>query len=273
MSTRPSSHGSATVDTSLLASYRDGNYMVRRYMLSPRTDRTADYSVLYRIDMASMQNALSDDNASLAAFNSFIERIMSDTLIRVADIRIVGYSSPDGSYAANERLAEERAQAFKNYVDGKYDLSAHYKVTTAAVAEDWDYCRQLVETSASMPDRSSVLKVIDSSEAADVKEQQLKAMPAAWNYMRQDILPQLRKVDVAIDYGTCRIVEVRMPVETPKPKPAPKPAPQNRCCMCCNGCPCSSDMLVIEVDDALLNIIEGMIIEEIDAELIELELP
>ena len=43
--------------------------------------------------------------------------------------------------------------------------------------------------------------------------------------------------------------------------------------MCCNGCPCSSDMLVIEVDDALLNIIEGMIIEEIDAELIELELP
>ena len=32
-------------------------------------------------------------------------------------------------------------------------------------------------------------------------------------------------------------------------------------------------MLVIEVDDALLNIIEGMIIDEIDAELIELELP
>ena len=234
----------------------------------------ADSDHIYFRQGSSVIDSSIGDNGRI--LESWSERFPgSDEFPEMPELRILlrGSACPDGSTATSERLAEERAQAFKNYVDGKYDLSAHYKVTTAAVAEDWDYCRQLVETSAAMPDRSSVLKVIDSSEAADVKEQQLKAMPAAWNYMRQDILPQLRKVDVAIDYGTCRIVEVRMPVETPKPKPAPKPAPQNRCCMCCNGCPCSSDMLVIEVDDALLNIIEGMIIDEIDAELIELELP
>ena len=72
-------------------------------------------------------------------------------------------------------------------------------------------------------DRQSVLNVIDGKQSSDQKELALKKMPAAWSYLKKNVLPKLRRVELTIGYGAGNIVEQRTMI--PKPKPAPQPQP------------------------------------------------
>ena len=42
--------------------------------------------------------------------------------MQVKSVTITGYASPDGPLALNERLAKNRAQSLKNYVDEQFGL-------------------------------------------------------------------------------------------------------------------------------------------------------
>ena len=65
--------------------------------------------------------------------------------------------------------------------------------------------------------------VIDGKQSSDQKELALKKMPAAWSYLKKNVLPKLRRVELTIGYGAGSIVEQRTMI--PKPKPAPQPQP------------------------------------------------
>lgn len=192
-----------------------------------RNQGDADYTVRYQINLAKLAPALDNNTSQLDRLGYFFDRLMRDTTMRVKSITITGYSSPDGPVAFNEALAKKRAQDFRNYVDQKYDLSSRYNVTLNSVAEDWEMCRALVAQS-DIPDKQTVLNIIDSSRPIESKEQALKKLPPAWNYMKRNILPPLRRVEMAIDYGEGTVVELRRRIVRPAPAPAPKP--KERCC-------------------------------------------
>lgn len=213
---RTGSVGSVSApDSVLLSETTDGDYLVRRYKIHRSDDN--GYSLNYQINTAKLVSTLDDNSQELAGINGFVENLMNDTLMHVKSVQIIGYSSPDGPLKLNETLAEKRAIDFKNYVDRKYGFSKKFKVTTRAVADDWEMSRSLVNES-NIPDKQAVLQVIDGSGTSAAKEQKLKRMPAAWNYMKANILPQLRRVELMIDYDADIIVEQRTLI--PKPKPA-----------------------------------------------------
>lgn len=215
----------SAADSVLLSETTDGDYLVRRYMVRNQGD--ADYTVRYQINLAKLAPSLDNNTNQLDRLGSFVDRLMRDTSMRVKSVTITGYASPDGSVAFNEALARKRAQDFKNYVDRKYDLSKRYDVTLHSVAEDWEMCRALVAQS-SIPDKQTVLNIIDSSRSIEAKEQALKKLPPVWNYMKQHILPPIRRVELTIDYGEGTVVELRKRIVRPAPAPAPKP--QEPCC-------------------------------------------
>ncbi len=206
-------------DTVLLSETADGDYMVRRFLVKSRND--TDYSVRYRINLATLNAALSGNSKELDELNAFVGDLTKDTLKQVSAVTITGYSSPDGPVKFNEALAARRANDFKAYLDRKYDFSKKYKVTVNSVAEDWEMCRTLVAQS-SMPDKQAVLGILDGRQSPDQKELALKKMTAAWDYMKENILPPLRRVELTIDYKVNSIVEQRTLI--PKPKPTPQPA-------------------------------------------------
>lgn len=209
----------------LLSEKTDGDYLVRRYMVRNQGD--ADYTVRYQINLAKLAPSLDDNTSQLDRLGAFVDRLMRDTAMRVKSVTITGFASPDGTVAFNEALARKRAQDFKNYVDRKYNLSQRYDVAVHSVAEDWEMCRALVAQS-SIPDKQAVLNIIDSSRSIEAKEQALKQLPPVWSYMKQHILPPLRRVEMTIDYGSGTVVEVRRRIVHPAPAPAPKP--KERCC-------------------------------------------
>lgn len=206
-----------TADTTMLTEKVEGNYLVRRYLIRSMDD--VDYSIRYRISVAKLNAALQGNAQALNEMNSFVEGLMQDTTRRVCEVIITGYASPDGSVAYNQRLAAQRANDFKAYVDSRYDFSKHYNVKVNSVAEDWKMTRAAIASSA-IPDRATVLGIVDGSEPPMTKEQQLKRYPAVWSYLAAQILPPMRRVEVMIGYATDRVVEQRTLIAQPAPQPA-----------------------------------------------------
>lgn len=207
------------VDSVLLSETTDGDYIVRRYLV--RSSGDADFTMHYRISLATLDTSLGGNPKQLGDLNAFLSGLVGDTLRKVQSVTITGYSSPDGPVQLNEKLAAQRAQDFMAYANGKYGLSKRYTVRVNSVAEDWKMCRTLVAQSQ-IPDRTAVLQIIDGMQTPEQKELALEKLPAAWNYMKANILPPLRRVEVMIAYADGNIVEQR----TLKPKPAPAPAPE-----------------------------------------------
>lgn len=206
-------------DSVLLSETTEGDYIVRRYLV--RSSGDADFTMHYRISLATLDTSLGGNPKQLGDLNAFLSGLVGDTLRKVQSVAITGYSSPDGPVQLNEKLAAQRAQDFKAYADSKYGLSKRYTVRVNSVAEDWKMCRTLVAQSQ-IPDRTAVLQIIDGTQTPEQKELALEKLPAAWNYMKANILPPLRRVEVMIAYADGNIVEQR----TLKPKPAPAPAPE-----------------------------------------------
>ena len=270
-------------DTVVLATYQEDDYLVKRYLVNVPDDRMSDYSVRYSINVSHLQPNLDDNSEALRALSNFIEKTMADTVARISSVTITGYASPDGPYALNERLSMQRAQDFKNYVDSKYNLSSRYTVTTRGVAEDWENCRAMIEASRSIPHKDSVMRIINSMVSNNTKEQQLKKMTDTWNFMRTEILPPLRRVDIVINYAQGTIVEERTLIEPVFEEKVVEEVvvPRNKCCAECGSanctcganCTCNGTGMIIEVDDQLLRMVEGVVTEQIDTELIEVGIP
>ena len=206
-------------DTVLLSETTDGDYIVRRVLVRSRND--SDYSVRYRINLATLNAALNGNSKELDELGAFVGGLNADTLKQVSAVTVTGYSSPDGPVKFNETLAARRANDFRAYLDRRYGFSKKYDVTVNSVAEDWEMCRTLVAQS-SVPDKQAVLGILDSRQSPDQKELALKKMTAAWDYMKEHILPPLRRVELTIDYRVNSIVEQRTLI--PRPRPEPQPA-------------------------------------------------
>lgn len=202
-------------DTVLLSAELDGACLVRKYLVKQRCDLNSDYAVRYRMDVAQLSATLAGNARELNDLQAFIDRIAQDESLRVTEVSITGYASPDGSYGPNERLARKRAEDFRNYVDSEYGLSARYPLTVSAVVDDWRSAVPAVEAS-SIPSKEEVLRILNGDDTAAVKEMRLKRLPSAWNYMRRRILPPMRHVEMAVTYEKSRVVTERTPVPLPE---------------------------------------------------------
>lgn len=148
-------------DSVLLSETTEGDYIVRRYLV--RSSGDADFTMHYRISLATLDTSLGGNPKQLGDLNAFLSGLVGDTLRKVQSVAITGYSSPDGPVQLNEKLAAQRAQDFKAYADSKYGLSKRYTVRVNSVAEDWKMCRTLVAQSQ-IPDRTAVLQIIDGMQ-------------------------------------------------------------------------------------------------------------
>ena len=106
-----------------------------------------------------------------------------DSLVaRISDgesVNVVTFSSPEGNYAYNLNLAQKRAESVRSYIASRYPALAG-RITVNAGAESWDELRLSVMSDARLSTyaRTSVLEIIASDKDADVKEAELKAIPA-----------------------------------------------------------------------------------------------
>ncbi len=137
----------------------------------------------------------------LAKIDQTIRTVTSDPNITLKGLILRGYASPEGNYQFNTKLAQDRVKALQRYIEQKHNFPASI-FNVSSVPEDWDGFRKAVEANYDVPSRGSVLTIIDSNDAPDVKEQKLKALDGGkpYRYVLENIFPSLRRSDYQVDY-------------------------------------------------------------------------
>lgn len=146
---------------------------------------------------------ISDHELNREAWHAFVSELDSLRLRggnTVLGITVTGYSSPEGSYEANDRLAKRRTQALKSFLETKYD-SDLMQIRTEWVAEDWDRLVKLVRAS-DMQEKDKVLDIIENVDIFKGREMKLRLLSGGnpWSYMLREFFPKLRRASLRIGY-------------------------------------------------------------------------
>ena len=138
--------------------------------------QVSDASV--RLNFAFDSDVLSENymqnSSAMAKLNALVENISEESAVDV-----ITFSSPEGNYAYNLDLSQRRAESVRKYIVSKYP-ALEGRIIVNAGAESWDELRRSVQNDARLSSyaRTQVLEIAASDKDADVKEAELKAIPA-----------------------------------------------------------------------------------------------
>lgn len=130
----------------------------------------------------------------------------------IRDIDINGWASPEGEESFNEGLSEKRTQAGMKYMADLFkkmnkdknskikisDPETSVKFNAKSHGEDWDGFMAAVNAS-SIPDKNNILNVVKSQPELSQREQEIRNMTLVYKEIEEDILPPLRRVEIAVN--------------------------------------------------------------------------
>lgn len=141
----------------------------------------------YRID-----RYFKDNNMTLVNLVSSIRMLQESKTSRVVRVVIVGYASPEGTLAFNDRLAWNRAVSLKEFLLCNTDFPADSLILFNG-SEDWRGLRKLVAAS-DLYEREEILRIIDNVPIKQGRELQLMELAGGrpYLYMLEHMFPNLR---------------------------------------------------------------------------------
>lgn len=154
----------------------------------------------------------------------FVDKIYlreGDPSMAIKKIIVSSGASPEGSKSFNDRLSRARAEAILEYLRENTSLS-DTSIIVQSPGVDWESLAVLVEESADMPDRDSVLAIIRSDKYGDDDIARRKSLEdfnggVAYQWMYEFLFPYLRHSSVRIAYiNSYGVRTASLPDPTPK---------------------------------------------------------
>jgi len=130
---------------------------------------------------------------------------LGNPLLNINSVSICGYASPEGRYAANDRLAQGRSQNFKKYLSAQYPQDTYLRdAHTTWVAEDWEGFGRLVEADESITQKEEVLAIVRDEriapDAKDLKLQRIIWWSSNYKIILKEMYPKLRRIELRVNY-------------------------------------------------------------------------
>ena len=137
-----------------------------------------------------------DNRRQLDKITGLIRQIVEQQEFYVDTITLTAASSPEGTYAFNDRLSQGRAAALKRYLVRRYGRSIDTMLTVRWVAEDWTELTNRIRTDREIVNRDAILELIAEEKNPDRREQAIRQQfSKEYAYIRSVIYPQLRAVN------------------------------------------------------------------------------
>lgn len=139
--------------------------------------------------------------SELLKIQSIIDELANDSSISVASLEIVGYASPEGSLANNQRLSEGRAKALRDYIAPRYPFPRDiYHITFGG--ENWQGLEKALEN-MDMDYKDEVLEIIRTVPIQSGRESRIMKLRGGvpYRYMLKNIFPNLRTAICKIGYS------------------------------------------------------------------------
>lgn len=160
-----------------------------------------------------------DNPRELGKIRATIDSVRLDSDITITGIWLKGYASPEGSYAANERLAKGRSLAIRDYVQKLYPFpSSVYSVDYEP--ENWEGLRNFVLSNPGLGNNLAILDIIDAGGDPDARESKLKSRYAKeYKYLLEHCYPYLRRTDYRVEYTIRSYADAREILQILKTRP------------------------------------------------------
>lgn len=145
-----------------------------------------------------------DFKNNAAEFNEVdrvIDEIRNNRDFEITEFEITGYASPEAPVDHNKMLAQNRANAFADYIVSKFGINRS-SFNVNGHGEDWDGLRKAVESS-SLSDRQAILNIIDNVSNPDARDAELKKLSNGQTYrnLLNNFYPLLRRTEYVIAYN------------------------------------------------------------------------
>lgn len=141
-------------------------------------------------------DTLGDNRRQLDKISGLMRQIVEQQEFWVDTITLTATSSPEGTYAFNDRLSQGRAAALKRYLVRRYGRSIDTMLTVRWVAEDWAELTTRIRTDREIVNRDAILELIAEEKNPDRREQAIRQQfSKEYAYIRSVIYPQLRAVN------------------------------------------------------------------------------
>jgi tetratricopeptide (TPR) repeat protein len=157
----------------------------------------------YLINMAAIRpNELKSED--IAALKEYLLLVNADERLEFTRTTVSSNASPDGELDFNEKLVNKRAEASTKYVKGEFskskieDISKEMFLTSQLTAEDWEGFKLEVGNS-NIQDKELILRVLSMYSDPVVREREIKNMAAAFEVLKSDILPKLRRSKITVN--------------------------------------------------------------------------
>lgn len=140
-----------------------------------------------------------NNSAELAKITGSIDMVKADSDATITKIAIKGFASPESPYDNNTRLARERTEALKSYVESLYNFEGDI-IVTSYEPEDWAGLEAYVAASE-LKHKDAILAIIRSGDEPDRKEWLIKSgYPEDYAHLLKNCYPALRHSDYTIHY-------------------------------------------------------------------------
>lgn len=152
--------------------------------------------IQYLINSAAIRNSeLSSDE--IAQLLNYISSVNDNPRQEVTSTVVSSYASPDGKLDYNTKLADNRSTNAEKYVRESMS-SVIDNLQAQTTAEDWEGFQEAVNAS-SIEDKALILRVLSMYNDPEVREREIRNMSLAFESLKTDILPQLRRSQIIVN--------------------------------------------------------------------------
>jgi len=167
------------------------------------TTHTKDADIHYKIQRDNLRRSelTKEDIKNL---ENFVKEVDQAENKNYKGVKLSAYASPDGPIDLNERLSKGRKSSSEGFLKklvsdkklSEEDAQKLYEAKTTT--EDWEGFKKLVENS-DIEDKDLILRVLSMYDDPDVREKELENMAKTWKVLADDILPKLRRSELAVE--------------------------------------------------------------------------
>ncbi|MDO9579368.1 MAG: hypothetical protein Q7J06_02210 [Bacteroidales bacterium] len=165
------------------------------------TPEAQEADINYVINRANIRSSelKSED---IALLKEYIKTVDTDSARQFKTTVVSSYASPDGKLELNEKLSVNRGTAADKFIKKEFAKVEAAKTEgffdSKTTAEDWDGFKTEVEKST-IQDKELILRVLSMYSDPDVREKEIKNMSAAFDVLKTDILPRLRRSKMMVN--------------------------------------------------------------------------
>ncbi|EHG22887.1 hypothetical protein HMPREF9332_01092 [Alloprevotella rava F0323] len=140
-------------------------------------------------------------SASVKDFVQTLRNIKADDKrLELENVEVSSYASPDGGEKLNTKLAQSRDNASGSYVKNQLKkINLEGEVNSRYTAQDWEGFQELVSQS-NIQDKEVILRVLSMYQDPEQREQQIKNLSAGFRELADEVLPELRRSRLTINY-------------------------------------------------------------------------